>query len=147
MVMNSLIKINFIESFKTPFYLIIVTLVVFLSSKYLFASFIHKNLGLMEIGAIGLFFIILNTIIIINSAVDFISSVNNKIDRRNDASLIKNLSNLLYYSVVTIFISIFFWVKEKYENDYFLMGLIVGFFLVFLIQNCVSDKLKSRLHG
>ncbi len=140
-------KIKFIESFKLSFYLLIVTLIVFLSSKYLFSNIIYKNLGVMEIGAIGLYFVILNSLVIINSAFDFVLSVSRKNDQRNEKGVVKDLANLLYYSVATTLIIIFFWVQERYENDYLLISLIVGLGLIFLVQNYVNDKLKSRLHG
>ena len=142
-----MIKIKFIESFKLSFYLLIVTLIVFLSSKYLFSNIIYKNLGVMEIGAIGLYFVILNSLVIINSAFDFVLSVSRKNDQRNEKGVVKDLANLLYYSVATTLIIIFFWVQERYENDYLLISLIVGLGLIFLVQNYVNDKLKSRLHG
>lgn len=142
-----MIKIKFIESFKLSFYLLIVTLIVFLSSKYLLANIIYKNLGVMEIGAIGLYVVILNSLVIINSAVDFISSVSRKNDQRNEKGLVKDMANLLYYSVATTLIIMFFWVQEKYANDYLLISLIVGVGLIFFVQNYVNDKLKSRLHG
>ncbi len=142
-----MIKIKFIESFKLSFYLLIVTLIVFLSSKYLFANIIYKNLGVMEIGAIGLYVVILNSLVIINSAVDFISSVSRKNDQRNEKGLVKDLANLLYYSVASTLIIMFFWVQEKYANDYLLISLIVGVGLIFYVQNYINDKSKSRLHG
>ena len=142
-----MIKIKFIESFKISFYLLIVTLIVFLSCKYLFANIIYQNIGLMEIGAIGLYVVILNSLVIINSAVDFISSVSRKNDQRNEKGLVKDLANLLYYSVASTLIIMFFWVQEKYANDYLLISLIVGVGLIILVQHYVNDKLKSRLHG
>ncbi len=142
-----MIKIKFIESFKISFYLLIVTLIVFLSCKYLFANIIYQNIGLMEIGAIGLYVVILNSLVIINSSVDFISSVRSKSDQRDENGLVKDLSNLLYYSIATTLIVIFFWVQEKYANDYLLISLIVGVGLIILVQHYVNDKLKSRLHG
>lgn len=144
---SRLIKIKFIESFKLSFYLLIVTLIVFLSSKYLFAKIIYQNIGLMEIGAIGLYVVILNSLVIINSSVDFISAVRSKSDQRDENGLVKDLSNLLYYSIATTLIVIFFWVQEKYANDYLLISLIVGVGLIILVQHYVNDKLKSRLHG
>ena len=122
-------------------------MIVFLSSKYLFSNIIYKNLGVMEIGAIGLYFVILNSLVIKNSAFDFVLSVSRKNDQRNEKGVVKDLANLLYYSVATTLIIIFFWVQERYENDYLLISLIVGLGLIFLVQNYVNDKLKSRLHG
>ncbi len=142
-----MIKIKFIESFKLSFYLLIVTLIVFLSSKYLFAKIIYQNIGLMEIGAIGLYVVILNSLVIINSAFDFVLSVSRKNDQRNEKGVVKDLANLLYYSVASTLIIMFFWVQEKYANDYLLISLIVGVGLIILVQHYVNDKLKSRLHG
>jgi hypothetical protein len=73
--------------------------------------------------------------------------VSRKNDQRNEKGLVKDLANLLYYSVASTLIIMFFWVQEKYANDYLLISLIVGVGLIFYVQNYINDKSKSRLHG